>query len=363
MTTSNRTWWLGLSACGLLLTAAGVDLALAQDGGDGDEKKVLEVGKWYPTLEGGLQLTQSSYSDNWSGGDKGSIVWTAIVNGTAENQIKPKINWNNTLKLAYGQTHQQSVGPNGERAWDRPEKSTDLIDYETIFRFTLGGVVDPFLAGRFESQFQDATDPAGRTLAINPMKFKETAGVAKVFLDEEDLNLITRLGFSFRQNLRKQFVVQPTSENPFPTDTTTDSEFTNDGGLEFVLDYKNKILEDKVTYTSKFTAFQPVFYSASDDFDMLLDALNFATSGIDPDIKDFTTVADLDWENIFSTQITKIVSVNLYLRWLYDKYDNSVVPVFNEDGTVKNASDLRVATRKAGQFKQTMAIGFTYRFL
>lgn len=358
---SKKTWWIGISVCGALLAATHADLTLAQDGGN-EEARVLEVGKWYPTLEGGVQLTQSSYSDNWGGGDKGSIVWTAIVNGTAENQLKPKLNWNNTLKLAYGQTHQQFVNADGSRGWDRPEKSTDLIDYETIFRFTLGKFVDPFISGRFESQFQDASDPAGRTLSINPMKFKETAGVAKVFIDEEDRNLITRLGFSFRQNVRRQFTVQSTPTDPYPSDTATESEFTNDGGLELVTDYKNKIFNDRVSYTSKIAIYQPLFYSASDDFDMIRDE-DFATFGVDQDIKDFTTTADLDWENTFSTQITKIISVNFYLRWLYDKYDNSVVPVFGEDGELSNATDLRVATRKAGQFKQTTALGLTYRFL
>lgn len=357
-----RTWkqlrWVGLATCGLLAAGSAWGQEAAAEG----EKRVLEVGKWYPTLEGGVQLTQSSYSDNWAGGDKGSMVWTAIVNGNAERQVNTKLNWNNTLKLAFGQTHQQAIDADGSRSWDRPEKSTDLIDYETIFRFTLGKFVDPFVSARFESQFQDASDPAGRTLAVNPMRFKETAGVARVFIDENDINLISRLGVSFRQNVRRQFTVTPTAADPLPTDTGTESEVTNDGGLEFVTDYKNKILDDRVSYTSKITVYQPVFYSASDDFDAIR-AEDFTALGIDPDISDFTTTADLDWENIFSTQITKIVSVNLYLRWLYDKYDNSVVPAFDEDGVLVNASDLRVATRKAGQFKQTMSIGLTYRFL
>ena len=77
----------------------------------------------------------------------------------------------------------------------------------------------------------------------------------------------------------------------------------------------------------------------------------------------FTTTMGIDWENIFSTQISKIISVSLYLRWVYDKYDNSVAPAFDDDGGLVNGTDLRVATRKSGQFKQTMSIGFTYRFL
>jgi len=352
--------------CALAVLALHFSTAIAQDDAQPaaeKEKRVLEVGRWYPVLEGGVNLTQSSYSDNWNGGDKGSIVWTAIVNGLLENQVDPKLNWTSTLKLAYGQTHQQKQDQDGSRAWDRPEKSTDLIDLESIGRFTLGGFVDPFLSARLESQFQDASDPNGRTLSFNPIKLQETAGIARKFLDEEDRQLLSRLGFSFRQHIRKQFVVAPTSSpDPPVTDKSSETETTNDGGIEWVTDYKTKVLEDRVTWTSKLRVFQPVFYSAQDDFDAVAEA-DWLAAGIDPDVVDFNRALDVDLENIFSTQITKIISVSLYLRWLYDKYDNSVVPKFDEEGTLTNPADIRTATRLAGQFKQTLAIGVTYRFL
>lgn len=344
--------WHRVIACALIVSAS-ASAAMAQDGTG--KKRVLEVGKFYPSLEAGMTLTQSAYSDNWSGGDRGSIVWTAIVNGTLENQLHKKVNWYNTLKLAYGQTHQQVVLTGGRRDWDQPEKSTDLIDYETIFRFTLGGFVDPFASGRFESQFQDASDPEGRHLAFNPLKFKETAGIARQFIDEEDRSLLSRLGFSFRQNVRKQF------ENPAPDDATI-SESTNDGGFEWITDYKNKILDDRVSWTSKLSFYQPVFYSGKDDLDGL-SADSLSANSIDGDVASFTTSMDIDWENIFTTQITKIISVNLYFRWLYDKYDNSVKPEVDEDGSLINADAVRSGIRKAGQFKQTISIGLTYRFL
>ncbi len=79
----------------------------------------------------------------------------------------------------------------------------------------------------------------------------------------------------------------------------------------------------------------------------------------------FSTTGDLDWENIFTTQITKLVSVGLYTRWVYDKYDNTVKPIVEKGAAgfeLKNPGDVRSAIRKAGQFKQTLAVGITYRF-
>lgn len=326
---------------------------VAQDGDD--KKKTLVIGKWYPEAEAGLTLTQSAFSDNWAGGDKGSIVWTAIFNANLENQLHQKVNLYNRLKLAYGQTHQQESNDDGSRYWEKPAKSTDLIDFETIFRFTLGGFVDPYASARFESQFEDASAPARPSIALNPMKFKQSGGIARKLIDEDGQSLLSRFGFTFRESRRKVYV------NPEP-DMTTETATSVDGGLEWSTDYKSQILNDRVAWTSKLTAYKPVFYSGSDEFDAVT-ADELAAEGLDSDLSDYPKMVDLDWENIFTTQITKILSVNLYVRWVYDKYENSVIPELNDSGQLTNVNAIRSAIRKAGQFKQTLAIGLTYRML
>ena len=318
-----------------------------------EEKKVLEVGRWYPTAEAGLNLTQASYSSNWAGGNKGSIVWAFIVNATMENQLHTRLNSLSTLKLAFGQTHQQTASSDGNRQWDRPEKSTDQLDFESIGRFTLGGFVDPFVSARFETQFLDASDPSGRSLSFNPLKFKESAGVARQLLKEEKREMLSRVGFAFRQNSRRFFAGE--------TGNDTGSETSNDGGVEWVTDYKMQMLEKRLSWTSKLTVLKPVFFSGTDEFDAVSrDTL--AAAGIDPDAADYPLTTDIDFENIFTNQISKLLSVSLYSRWVYDKYDNSVTPKLAGDGTLANAADVRKAVRKAGQFKQTLTVGLTYRF-
>lgn len=320
-----------------------------------DKKRTLEPGRWYPTVETGATLAQSTFSDNWRSGDKGSVVWTAILNANLENQINTSLHWHNTLKLAYGQTHQQRTDSEGERFWQRPEKSTDLIDFETIARLTRGWVVDPYVSGRFESQFQDASDPSDRTLTLNPKRFFESAGLARKFYDTEERSLLSRLGFTFRQSTRKLFV------NPAPDETTT-SESTNDGGIESVTEYKAKVLTKRVTWASKLILYKPVFHSDKKNLDGLSEQ-HLIDLGVDPDVAGHTLAIDADWENIFTTHITKLLTVNLYLRWLYDKYDNSVPSQLNENGELTNPGDIKAAIRKAGQFKQTLSLGITYRLL
>jgi len=348
--------WLGRDLAAALVATACLFATAAPGAAQDSKEKKLETGRWYPSLESGLNITQSAYSNNWSGGDKGSVVWALITNGTLENQLNEKTNSKSILKLAFGQTHQQKIRSSGTRGWDKPEKSTDLIDLESVLRFTLGWFLDPYVSARFESQFQDVSDTTGgRSLFLNPLKFKESGGVAHEFIKEKDRELLSRFGFTFRQSSRK-FFVDPLEGNETKTLTT------NDGGLEWVTDYKTKILDDQVAWTSKLSLYQPVFYSFSDILDGLsVDEL--AAADFPSDVADYPMALDVDWENIFSTQITKYLSVNLYLRWLYDKYDNTVPPTEAIDGAIENPGDVRAAIRKAGQFKQTLSIGITYRFL
>jgi hypothetical protein len=63
------------------------------------------------------------------------------------------------------------------------------------------------------------------------------------------------------------------------------------------------------------------------------------------DIADYPKTLDVDWENIFTTQISEVPLVNLYVRWLR-QYDNTV-PLPRRGRNLSNADDVG-AVRKAG---------------
>lgn len=328
-----------------------------------DEPKPLAPGEWRREAKIGVNLLQSYYTKNWEGGDKGSVVWAANFDYRAEGQLNTNWNWRNDLNLAFGQTHQQQRNAGGKLSWQKPDKTTDLIKFETLLRYSLQGF-DPYVAFRFDSQFLDQLDPYGRDIALNPMTFSESVGISRQLVNQGDRVLLSRLGFALRQNSRKVFTQLMTSEE-FPTlSDDTERLSSNDGGLELVLDYTDKILNDRVAYTSKFTAYKPFFYSAKSDLDDVTgEAL--ADAGLPTDLADYTLATDLDWENTFVTAITKLINVQFYLRWSYDKYDNSVAPKFatGDGGSfVDNPELVGSAIRKAGQLKQTMAIGLAYTF-
>jgi hypothetical protein len=314
-----------------------------------EEKRVLEVGKWYPWLEGGLNLTQSAYSDNWKGGETGTVSWSAYLNGSAERQINPGLNWLNTMKLLYGQTRREEVDANGDRNWGDAEKSVDQADLESMFRLTRGWAVDPYLSLRWESYFQDVTDPFGRELWFNPMTFKESAGIARKFADSDRQQLLARLGITARETYRRFFAASTGDE--------TFSETAWDSGAELVIDHVIKF-NPNVTYTSRTSFYQPFNWSKTDVFDAL-GADSLVSAGLDSDIADYTTTIDIDYQMTLAARVAKALSVQLFMEFLYDKYDNTIVPVV-ENGTLTNPGAVDYAVRKKGQFKETLGIGLVW---
>ncbi len=269
---------------------------------------------WKIALDAGLMMSQNSYSDNWTGGETGSMLWSFNSNFLARKKISDRLRNRYSLKLAYGQTHNQS---SNSKKWTEPQKSTDLIDFETVFRFTFNWYVDPYLAGRVESQFHDASDTL-KTRYFNPALFTESAGVARMLLETEKQEWSVRLGAAFRQRLNRDALNNATNEREDKTIV--------DGGFELVNDFSSPIAKDRIMYTGKLTIYKAVVNSESDE--------------LIGDEKDYWKTIDVSWENIFSANITEYLIVNLYMQLLYDK-----------------EIDL------AGRFKQTLSLGLTYKFI
>ncbi len=270
---------------------------------------------WTLSADVNLTATQSAYSDNWVGGEAGALSWTLNSNWLAEKQFNSKLHNKNTLKLLFGQTHNQDLET---KDWAKPVKSTDRIDFESVLRFTLGGIVDPYVGLRIESMFLDQSDPE-LDRYVNPVKFTESAGIAKVFFKEEHRELVMRLGAGIRQFLDRDRYDAVTENRENWT--------SNDAGFIFDTDFKTPLAGDKITYQSKLTVYQAYYYSEKDALAGLPEA-------------DYWKAPDVNWENTFTAGITEHLMVNLYIQLLYDK-----------------ELDL------AGRLKQTLSLGITYKLM
>jgi hypothetical protein len=330
-------------------------VAFAAANAGADAQTPAEPGPWKYRWLFGANLSQSSYSSNWSGGDTGSLSWVATSDAAAERQFSNRFNSLNVLQLAYGQTAEQSAGPDGNLNWDKPDKSSDMIAFESTGRFTLNGIVDPYLALRLDSQFSDEDDPIGR-IPFNPVKLKETGGIARVLLKSDSSQIITRLGVGVRQVYGRSFTD--------PVTRAKDSFIANDGGIEWQTNAAGRILDGRVLVVTRLLVFQPLFYSESGDLEQF-DALAAAANPAYRPVSDFWKATDVDLQATFSAGITKHIVVNMFVQWTYDKFDTAA----NVEGTLETAlasgyvpvNDIEGNVRTAGQFKETLAVGITYR--
>lgn len=267
------------------------------------------------SIDASLTLSQSTYSDNWTGGDAGNLAWIAILNGARQIYHQETWHWRNTLNLAYGQTHSQDPETND---WRKPTKSTDKIDFESLLRYLKWTTLPPYGSFRAQSQFEDATVPSHK-LYVNPIQLTEAVGLSRQVYKKGDDEILTRSGFALRQLIQRMYTDETYSKKT--TETSTD------GGIEWVTDIAFKIPGSSIGYKSRLGAFKALYYSKSDNLKGL-------------ENEDYWKAVDVNWENTFSAQVSKYVGVALYLQWLYDK-----------------EIDL------AGRFKQTLSIGFSWKNL
>jgi hypothetical protein len=312
----------------------------------------VQPGPWHFEMIAGLNLNQSTFSNNWAGGDRGSYAWSIKSDLRAERQYTESFNWTSTLNLAYGMTAKQVEDPDSPRhnTWDRPEKNNDQILLESTGRWGKHSF-NPYLQFRFESQFWDKSDPRG-DFNFNPLRFNEVAGITKIFQKTENKEILTRLGFSMRQNVAKTF-----------QDLTGDKSATTstfDGGLEWQSIASFPFSQERFTLNSRLVVFVPLLYSAKNDL-ARFDA-DLADSNMTRDaIADYWRVPSADWQNTLTAKITNVLSVNLFFQLVYEKFDTStdLNPDLPLEVRIANSD---VGIRKAAQWKQTLALGLSYRF-
>jgi hypothetical protein len=264
---------------------------------------------WNLAVDANLALSQNAYG-NWEGGATGLLAYALNSNSLAEKQLNSKMNSRNTLKLAFGQTSTQDTAG----TWAALVKSTDEINFESVLRFTMGWVVDPFASAQLQSQFWDNSD-ATLSRYFNPLDLNEGLGVARVIVKREKTELVSRFGFGVKQRFDRQVLDTLTA--------TRSDKFDNYGGATFATDFTTPLAQEKIAYTSKLTLFQAVFFS---------------DAAADPEGK--WKALDVGWENVFAASITKVLMVNLAAQVLYDKEINTKV-----------------------RLKETLTLGLTYKLI
>ncbi len=259
---------------------------------------IAETEPWEISVDANLTVTLNTYSNSWTGEETGSFSWASQLIFMAHKQLVEKFRTENTLQLGFGQSNLQDEN----KKWTGFQVSTDKIDFETVEKFTLGGFVDPYIAGRVQTQFLNGIPENYKVKYGNPIVINESFGIARNFIEKENQKLSSRFGGATYQRVNRKV------------------DNTNDGGLELVTKYNVSTKSNNISYTLFLNLYQALFSSEDDTYEK------------------WKTV-DVDWQNNLTMNITKYVMVNFMFQLLYDRD-------ISEDA----------------RYRQTLSMGLTYKF-
>ena len=264
------------------------------------EKEAKEEPKygWQKEMVGNLNLTQTKF-DNWAQGGEDAFAWQINLNLKFVND-QEKWTWSNMGKFSFGST---KMGDQESR------KSIDEIKFESVYTYKLAELLNPFVAANGLTQFApgynyETESKTKISTFMDPGYFRESLGLG---YKPNDI-FQTRLGASMKQTITRNYP-SPYADDP----NTTEIEKTkNEIGAESVSDVSWKI-SDNTIFKSKLELFTT--FSAFDE-------------------------TDVNWDNDFTTKISKYFNINFNFKLFYDK----------------DISPKR-------QIKQFLGIGITYTFL
>ena len=272
---------------------------------------------WKIAVNTNLTLTLNTYSNNWTGGEFSALAWAWQFNGTAQRAFTPWLTNVNTLKCQFGQTAQQVKTATGDKHWEPPQKSSDLIDAEALFRITVSSVIEPFVDVRGITQFADSRNPDS-LVGLNPFILTESFGGLRQITKTKVVDWTARLGGALRQSIDRNTSID-TSLRP-------DKKVTTDGGIELVTLLKAVSANNKINYTTELKAYAALFSSMS-------------TSVENTPRADYWKYPDITWEHTLGVNLTKYVMLNFYAKLLYDREIDQDV-----------------------RYKQTLGLGLSYAF-
>ncbi|MDZ7331710.1 MAG: DUF3078 domain-containing protein [candidate division KSB1 bacterium] len=267
---------------------------------------------WLANLSLGLDANQLSFNNNWRGGGKASFTWK--INTTSElNYQRRFYKWTNRLVCSFGQISVQE-----QRHWKAPEKSSDILDYDTTIRFTVDRLIDPYLGMSLNTQFKAGYDPKTEELVsrfANPLQLTQSVGLAYNLMKRQNMQITSRLGGSAKEliasdrRLRKRWTGDQSRGMKI------------DGGVEWLTEMKTEI-KPGVQYNARLKLFQAFVSSISKD----------------KDPHQNWHYTDVHWEQNFSIKISQFIAVNVLTKFIYDR-----------------------DTSKAGQFLENASLGISYK--
>ncbi len=253
-----------------------------------------------PTLVGGLNLTQNSYS-NWTAGGENAYAYTFTLNSQFLNN-QPKYVWKITGDFAFGQT---KIGSQSLR------NAVDRIDVNGLLTYKYGLFVNPYVSAGLLTQFATGYDysktpPLAKSAFFDPAFITGGAGLGWTIRPK----FTTRLGLGIKETVTNKYSQFRYADKASTPNVIEKTKFET--GIQSVTELEEK-LASNLLYVTKLGLFS-----------------SFANM----------TAVDVKWNNTWSAKVSKFISVNMIVNILYDK-------------------DISPKT----QIQEALAIGLTYNFI
>ncbi len=254
---------------------------------------------YQPTVVGGLNITQNSYS-NWAAGGENAYAYTFTLNSQFLNN-QPQFVWKITGQFAFGQS---KIGDQGLR------NAVDRIDLRALYTRKIGYFVNPYVSAGLLTQFATGYDYS-QTPAIpksgffDPAFITGGAGVGWTIRPK----FTTRFGLGLKETVTNRYWMYKYADKASTPDVIEKTKFET--GLQSVTELETK-LASNLLYVSRLGLFS-----------------SFANM----------SAVDVKWDNSWSAKVSKYLAVNLIVNLFYDK-------------------DISPKT----QIQEALAVGLTYNF-
>ncbi|MEY3835443.1 MAG: hypothetical protein RI989_871 [Bacteroidota bacterium] len=292
---------------------------------------------WYFKLSSSINTTQT-YLKNWAAGGNSSFNVTGIFNSVVLYR-KDKRAWDNAVNLSYGRSIVDFSIPSikTEDRFDFSSKYGQQASKNWYYSFLLSvrsqvapgyTTLPSGLPDYSKGKVSDLFSPAYAVGALG-MDYKPKKGVSAFFAP-----LTYRATFVMNADLANagQFGVTPAVRDANGNILVPGKHRRNEIGGYIRLNYTNVILEN-VNWTSKLELFS-----------------NYTKNPEN---------VDVNWENNFNMKVNKYLSVTISAQLIYDD-DIRIIksPELTDENGVFHPADIGPGL----QFKELMAIGFTYTF-
>lgn len=268
---------------------------------------------------------QQVYLSNWSAGGNNSISLGGLLNLFAKYK-KGKLVWDNNLELGYGMIRQGNA-----KKW---QKNDDKIQFTTKIGREASKSLYYTALGDFRTQFADGFNYPNDSVYIS--KFMAPAYA------------LAALGLDYKPNDRFSLFVSPlTGKFTFVNDTTL-AKAGAFGVQKEIRDGAGNITQPYKMRREELGAYLKMQYKTK-----VMENVSFQTVlELFSNYLNYPENIDVNWTTLTTFKVNKFISATFATQLIYD----------NDINILRNEGDKIGTVGPDVQFKQTLAVGFNYKF-